>query len=105
MSTAAIIIVDPDENYSPTDYTPHVGYVLVYTDPDQDDTIPDSPAEDGEWLAVFRNTKPLNKVLFRAKVKDILEHGSNIDIIAVKDDFWLDELWELPMITPKNVED
>lgn len=98
MSTAAIIIVDPPEDYKPAQYSPHIGYVLVLTDPNASDDLPESPAEDGEWLVVFRNTKPLNKTLFRGKVKDVLDNGSNVTPVAVDDDYYANRVWELPAI-------
>lgn len=100
MSTAAIIIVDPDETYSPDRFSPHIGYVLVLTAADPDSPVPDSPAEDGEWLVVFRNTKPLNRVMFRGKVKDVLDNGSNVTAIAVNDRYRYEDVWELPTIEP-----
>lgn len=102
MSTAAVIIVDPTSKYTPEGYSPHMEYVLVYTGntkiPGLEDELPLSPAESGEWLAIFRNTKPINNVLFRSRVNDVLTNGSNIVPVAVDDEFWAEKVWELPTL-------
>lgn len=100
MSTAAIIIVDPPEDFDETTFSPDIEYVLVL---DKGTHEPECPSRLHDWLAVIRNSGGKSSILYRAHVADVLLYGSDIDPVAVYDSRpRYADAWQLPTIEPRR---
>ena len=100
MSTAAIIIVDPPEDFDPTAFSPHIDYVLVLDKTKNEDAEWQCPNPEHDWLAVIRNSGGKSSAAFRVNVLDVITNASNIDPVAVHDKWRYEGIWDLPIITP-----